>query len=908
MGIKIGSVEDAENALVKNKQAFVAAQVAKAKALAATNKAAELQKERLEKQLEYENIVTKRGADSRKARKAQRKMDDLDKQIADMYGRAIEAENEGGRQLAEAGITSAKTIKDGSVAYYEQAIQAKQAALKELSDPKEYAQATKEIEALQKKLDSITGKKSGAAAAAKDPFKEQLEKRKQQYTEFAKWTNSTDEIVQAAAHKQFENLLAEGSNYLEYLKRQRDTLTKQMGDAGTAVQKKNLQTLNTMIAEETKNTVLEEFDRELQRQLGNADSLIEKLAVVERKRRELANDGTDTDNAKAELLNRQRIELAQEVENEYRQAQQEYYNYLESKLTKFEAYQKKMAELEAQLAKSTNSTEVGAIFKQMETLTQQQATADAKVYDQMKEQYATFEQQKEALAKQYDEKRRIAALNGDAAMLAKIEEEYKKTLKQLATDYLNSDIVDKFLDSADAKSVEQIDALIAKLENKEIELGVDIKDSDLKAIIEKLKKVRTEIESKSPFATWKRSWKDFAEALDKGDISKVADGLSSALGGIGDIFGAVTDSLNELGIASDEAAQDVISDVGGILSGATDVAAGIASGNYLQAITGGIKLVTSAVKLWNDANRENANTIEDAEKKVKQLESAYKDLQNLLSRTYNDSRYNVQKQMIENLQQQIAEEQKKLQAMQKDAKKKSSDYTQDDIDAQADYIKDLQNQVQEGYESLAEDLTQTTIPDIEDEITSALVDAFASGMSDADIDKTIADVANRLMKNAAIEMLKKKYLANAIQDWYKEFEEAMDDGVLTEEERSDLQDHMGDATRAFREQLEALNGMFGDIDSNATTLSGALKGASQESIDLLAGYTNATRIIEQAQLDIMQQHLTHLASIDARFARAIEYLDNIYRRMGMTNISMSNTTTEQAAISQRGYGILNSEL
>lgn len=171
-----------------------------------------------------------------------------------------------------------------------------------------------------------------------------------------------------------------------------------------------------------------------------------------------------------------------------------------------------------------------------------------------------------------------------------------------------------------------------------------------------------------------------------------------------------------MGVGADEATQSIISDIGGMLQGATDVAAGIASGNYLQAITGGVQLVTNAVKLWNEANRENAETIKAAEKRVKELEQAIKSMQNALARTYNSGRYDLQNQIIAGLEEELAEERKKLQAIRKDIDGSSSDYTEEDYQAQLQHIADLEEQITQAYEGLAEDLTQTTIPEIEDEI------------------------------------------------------------------------------------------------------------------------------------------------------------------------------------------------
>ncbi|MFR9576645.1 MAG: hypothetical protein SNI54_05365 [Rikenellaceae bacterium] len=50
--------------------------------------------------------------------------------------------------------------------------------------------------------------------------------------------------------------------------------------------------LNDEIANETKNTVLADFDTELQTRLQGARSVLEMLNILEEKRKALANDGS----------------------------------------------------------------------------------------------------------------------------------------------------------------------------------------------------------------------------------------------------------------------------------------------------------------------------------------------------------------------------------------------------------------------------------------------------------------------------------------------------------------------------------------------------------------------------------------------------------------------------------------
>ena len=172
-----------------------------------------------------------------------------------------------------------------------------------------------EIVELQKQVDAITGNKTnqfkgsggggggskGGSGVKSDPFLEKLQKRKAEYDRFLKWVNSGDSVLIASANQEFAGLLKQGATYIDYLKKQRDQILSVDIAARTKEQNKQLRTLNDQIAEETKRTVLEQFNQELSEQLTNAKSVLEMLNIIERRRKELAKDGTELDNGKKDI-------------------------------------------------------------------------------------------------------------------------------------------------------------------------------------------------------------------------------------------------------------------------------------------------------------------------------------------------------------------------------------------------------------------------------------------------------------------------------------------------------------------------------------------------------------------------------------------------------------------------------
>ena len=927
LGVKIKDVRDAEKLLSEHKDDFINAQIAKSKAIAATNKAAELQTERLNLLLEKENYLSEK--DWYNARKTQREIDDLDAQIKDLYDKAIEAEKDGAEELAKVGLEVAKTYTQGSVGWYEEAIQKKQNMLKEIADPQEYKKTQQEIAKMQKALDGITG--SQASQNSKDPYIEKLEKRKKQYADYAKWANSTDVILQGAAQKQFETLLNEGKNFLDYLEKQRAALIEKMGNHGTKEQQKQLQTLNEKIAEETSSTILEEFDRRIEQQLNGANSLLDKLAIIENERKKIEKESGYVADEERKRLAEETQQVALEMQQDYHTAKQEYYDYLDSRLSSFERYQQEMAKLEQRLSQTTNDVEIGAIKQQMEILTQRQKTATEQSYDVLANEYVTLEKQKLALSQEYDEKRRVATLKGDTELLKRIEKDYETKLQVMINDYLENDIIAEYLNKLDVVTVEALDKLIEDVETRKIGLPLDVEDKDINNVLKNIKKLRKEIAAQNPFFQLKVAFDDLKEAVASGELTEAVANVGVAMGAVGNVTSEVAQAIDWMEGDAAEAVKTILESSTTVLSSAatgitsiTDLAKASVKGEeeaaegasravravetasvILMVITAALKIIQGVVKaITYFTNKSEEKKLEAYENKVKSIEAAYKDLERQIEKTYSSERYQLQESLIAEKQRLLAEHKNRLAYLEELKREDDKDFDQDEYDALTQSITDLEDEIYQDITTFEEDLTQTTIPEIGDSITDALINAFAEGMSDSEIDKTIEKLVNDMMKNAAIHMAKTQMLMPLITEWYNNFVDAMNsDNELTEEERQRLQDEAIAATQQFQDRIKEINAMFGDVEADTNTLSGALKGASQESIDLLAGYTNATRITLIEIVGLFGRQLSLMASVDARVANAVEYLELIYKRMPTSNTTTTSVVSQQN-ISQRPYGII----
>ena len=141
------------------------------------------------------------------------------------------------------------------------------------------------------------------------------------------------------------------------------------------------------------------------------------------------------------------------------------------------------------------------------------------------------------------------------------------------------------------------------------------------------------------------------------------------------------------------------------------------------------------------------------------------------------------------------------------------------------------------------------------------------------------------MANAVKAAISKQFLTVPLQQALQQLQQAMgfrEDGTgsfngLTEMEQQQFKDKVSAIAAQYAEAMKVYQDLFKELDATDTsTLAGAIAGASQESIDLLAGQTNAVRENQVISIDILRDQLIHLANIDARMGEANTIIRDIY--------------------------------
>lgn len=388
--------------------------------------------------------------------------------------------------------------------------------------------------------------------------------------------------------------------------------------------------------------------------------------------------------------------------------------------------------------------------------------------------------------------------------------------------FKNSEDWAKTFDDLDRLSSATLSRLIKNLEEFKNTTGQSLKVNEFKELVNVLKKLRDESESRNPFKTLSDGIKEYAEATEKlkkaqkelgfiqngGEAitgisetshtetkktdsglsyqTKVVDKLTPKLKTLADAEKEVTDAkdkqneasdkvrvgfgdivdmanlligtLGDLGSAFDALGNDSMGDTlstvqevaGGLLntaqSGAT-LFAGISSGNPMAimqgatGVVGGITGIIGSIAKAHDKKLDK--TIQRSQLEVKKLSNDYKNLQSVVERQLGAVTQSQSKEMIANLQKQREEVAKQAQA---EADKKDSDSSKIE-DYRQQYI-ELDEQINHFYEDLASKQFGVDLKGWADQISEALVNAFANGEDAAKaFDDTVADIMRNVIKN-----------------------------------------------------------------------------------------------------------------------------------------------------------------
>ena len=870
LGVSITSVKDAEALFNNGAEAYVKAQVARAKADAYRA----LQQDNLKKQIQLQQEIdsmpdkvtqfTPGGmfggsiayeTDNKAKDKKKAELAELTATIEKGYADATAAEQEGLRILREAGLLTTGGGGGGS---------------------------------------------NGPSAAEK--FQKELEDKKKAYEQFKQWAASSDAIVRDAAAQQYAELLKGGENYVDYLKNLRAQLVEAMHGDGTKAQKEQLAAINTAIAEETKGAALAEFKAALQEQIDGANGILDVLNIIQERRKALEGDDSELAKQEGAALDEAESDAVEKQKEQTNALLEQYADYLDQKVRLAQDYANDVALLEAALTATEDEEEKKRIQRAIDNRKRQYDQASGEDYEAMLAEYGTFEEKKALIVAEYAEKRRqaeiLAAESGNTSILEGLDKAQAQALSKLAAETLQaSEQWAELFGNLDELTATQIEDLVAEIEKQFSSLSGVFDPVDLKTIRDKLNEAKAVLYQENPFAQMaaslraifnnaskdsktsakdiKKNWKQLGEAT-KSSFEFVSDAINSCA--------PLKDAIGEVGTT---AITSLMSTAAVAVGVATAIKTAEKSSVILAIIQAALVVVNAVVDvikaICGNQDKQIEESIKKHEQQINRLSNAYNQLKWEIDKALGEDYYQKQGKAIENLRKQNAElrEQARLEA----SKKKSDSEKIDDFtEKQAQNLRNIQDIIQE----ITEEVTQTTASEFSDQLADGITELFSTGMSKSQIKKTSEQIAQEIMANAVKAAVSKQFLTGPLQAAMKQLQAAMGfdsegngtfDG-LTPQEQQAFKDRVHAIAANYAEAMKVYEDLYKELDgADTTTLAGAIAGASQESIDLLAGQTNAVRENQVTSIDLLREQLIHLASIDARVGEANAIIRDIYNEL-----------------------------
>jgi len=302
--------------------------------------------------------------------------------------------------------------------------------------------------------------------------------------------------------------------------------------------------------------------------------------------------------------------------------------------------------------------------------------------------------------------------------------------------------------------------------------------------------------------------------------SKAKDELiasaNAAVSGAQQIIGNVIGGLGDLGLLTEEQSKTA-NEVVGMVSGAANLAIGIASGNPMQIIQGSVDMLVNGFKLFDSKTKAAEKEIKKQQGLIDSLKKSYDDLEDSITKAFSTTKAQLVTSEMENLKAQNEAITKQIAAEKSKKKVDSGAITsyEDTIDANKKKIEELKD-------SYIEALTGTDVMSAIDSLANAYADVWTSGEDQA---KKSFEVVRGWIKTALIDQLKNK-LQPEVTEIMNSIASAMEDGTISQSEQAAI-DVLTNALDAKAAQYKnALDPYLEDSKKSGVT--GQLSAATTE--------------------------------------------------------------------------------
>ena len=794
-------------------------------------------------------------------------------------------------QLSQKQLEAQRKLEEARIQVMEEGYAKRKAAL-DLQHKENLDRIDKEEKELEKAY-KRAGKKGGLSADERAAFQErrnlekqsydtestklfdgEIEYKKRQYQAYFNWVKN---VGQEVADSHFKTLIAEGSSFTSWVNKQiADLEAKQAAGTFTDGDANTLNALKLQKDEIAGNkTAMDQFKESLQRAVGQAQTLAEKLQAVQ--------------------------------------------------------------ELKDRLARGDfhlNEDDAAAAAYSLEN---QETDLNQQVSDEVLNNYRTFEEKKLSITQEYTLLRNEAMEQGDAARLAQINQAEAEALSALNAQMLmQTDSWKDLFSDLDSLTVTEIEKLIADIRKRMSTADLKLNPADLKAVMDKLDEAKKRVLDTNPFKALgtaltnvfkkqqdgskktskqiKTDWKDLSNAT-QGCFDFVNDAISSC-SVLGDLIGD-----------NGKATMDMIM---GVTQAGIAMAAAIKTAEKASVILAAISMALSAIQwiatLFNNDD-ELQEEIDGYQRQIDSLGSAFNRLQNVMSHTYwefTDEEEQAYRNRVKAVEDQIATLQKQSEVaarswqfgkvaeynkqikelqytlekvkntgdsldlfeVQKENLRRQQDLIRQQIEAEKDKkdtdwgqiqkweenIKDIDQQIEDLHRQEIELLAGTDVKSAIDEFADALVDAYVRG-EDAAV--ALGEKTKEVLKKAVVESLKRQFLAKGINDAVDYLGESLRDGSLSDTERQHFTTMVNQAGNLFNQALEGIGDWIKDVEENTDPLTGAVMSMSEDTGGIIAGRLNAFIINQADQTAQLRAILVYQAQISQNTYDTVQRLDRI---------------------------------
>lgn len=794
-------------------------------------------------------------------------------------------------QLAQKQLEAQRKLEEARIQVMEEGYAKRKAAL-----DLQHQEALDRINKEEKELENAykrAGKKGGLSADERAAFQErrnlekqsydtestklfdgEIEYKKRQYQAYFNWVKN---VGQEVADSHFKTLIAEGSSFTSWVNKQiADLEAKQAAGTFTDGDANALNALKLQKDEIAGNkTAMDQFKESLQRAVGQAQTLAEKLQAVQ--------------------------------------------------------------ELKDRLARGDfhlNEDDAAAAAYSLEN---QETDLNQQVSDEVLNNYRTFEEKKLSITQEYTLLRNEAMKQGDADRLAQINQAEAEALSALNAQMLmQTDSWKDLFSDLDSLTVTEIEKLIADIRKRMSTADLKLNPADLKAVMDKLDEAKKKVLDTNPFKALgtaltnvfkkqqdgskktskqiKTDWKDLSNAT-QGCFDFVNDAISSC-SVLGDLIGD-----------NGKATMDMIM---GVTQAGIAMAAAIKTAEKASVILAAISMALSAIQwiatLFNNDD-ELQEEIDGYQRQIDSLGSAFNRLQNVMSHTYwefTDEEEQAYRMRVKAVEDQIATLEKERDAasrswhfgavaeynkqikelqytlekvkntgdsldlfeVQKENLRQQQELIRQQIEAEKDKkdtdwgqiqkweenIKDIDQQIEDLHRQEIELLAGTDVKSAIDEFADALVDAYCQG-EDAAV--ALGEKTKEVLKKAVVESLKRQFLAKGINDAVYYLGESLRDGSLSDTERQHFTTMVNQAGNLFNQALEGIGDWIKDVEENTDPLTGAVMSMSEDTGGIIAGRLNAFIINQADQTAQLRAILIYQAQISQNTANTVSELKGI---------------------------------